>query len=490
MSQLPALQIVVPLLAAPLCVLLRHRLLVRWFATAAVAVSFCISLALLSAVEDGNVLSYHIGGWRPPIGIELRVDALSAYLLLLVSGVATVVAFVGIGVNSHNVRAGREAMFYALYLLCVTGLLGMTITGDAFNVFVFLEISSLSSYALIAMGRSRRALSSALSYLFVGTVGATFYLVGVGMLYQLTGTLNMADLASRLSDAKESRTLVVGFVMIFTGLAVKLAVFPLHQWLPNAYAFAPSSVSAFLSGTATKVVYYLVLRFVFVVFGAAFVFDTMRLQALLMPLSLLAMFVGSAAAIYQSDFKRLLAYSSVAQLGYMTLGLSLGTEQGLRAGLLHLMNHGLMKSGLFLVAAAVVAKIGSSKLDDFAGLGRRMPLTMAALVVGGLALIGVPGTSGFISKWFLVVAAIDAGQMWLAFAILLSSLLALAYVWRVIEIAYFKPAREGMLAVDDPASVTIPAWVLLGATIFFGLYADWPLALATEAMTAAMRPNP
>src|SRR5690606_20705236 len=298
-----------------------------------------------------------------------------------------------------------------------------------------LEISSLSSYALIAMGRSRRALSSALSYLFVGTVGATFYLVGVGMLYQLTGTLNMADLASRLSDAKESRTLVVGFVMIFTGLAVKLAVFPLHQWLPNAYAFAPSSVSAFLSGTATKVVYYLVLRFVFVVFGAAFVVDTMRLQYLLMPLSLLAMFVGSAAAIYQSDFKRLLAYSSVAQPGYMTLGLSLGTEQGLRAGLLHLMNHGLMKSGLFLVAAAVVAKIGSSKLDDFAGLGRRMPLTMAALVVGGLALIGVPGTSGFISKWFLVVAAIDAGQMWIAFAILLSSLLALAYVWRVIEIA-------------------------------------------------------
>lgn len=490
MSQLPALQVVIPLLAAPLCVILRHPGLVRLFATAVVATTFFISLQLLLAVQHTSVLSYHLGGWAPPIGIELRVDALSAYLLLIMTSVATVVVCSGIGQNSHRVKRGREAMFYALFLLCLTGLLGMTITGDAFNVFVFLEISSLSTYALIAMGRRRRALSAAMSYLLIGTVGATFYLVGVGMLYQLTGTLNMADLAVRLPAANGSRTLLVGSILILTGLGIKLAVFPLHQWLPNAYAFAPSGVSALVAGTATKVTYYLVLRFVFTILGTAFIFETLQLQSLLLPLSVAAMFVGSAAAIYQSDFKRLLAYSSIAQLGYMTLALSLGTEQGVHAGLLHVMNHALMKSGLFMVAAAVVAKTGSSNLKDFAGLGRRMPLTMAAFLVGGFALIGVPGTSGFISKWYLVLAAIANDQLWIALVILLSSLLAVAYVWRVVEIVYFHPASSTQTANDDPPTFALPAWALMGATIFFGLYADLPVQLAAEAAEALMEGTP
>lgn len=482
MTHLAALSIIVPLLAAPSCILLRNKLLVRLFAMLVAASAFVLTIALTQQVVTSGPVSYHLGGWEPPWGIELRADAVSCLVALLVSGVGALVLVIGIGRESHAVPAGRESLFYAAFLLCLTGLLGMTLTADAFNAFVFLEISSLSAYTLIALGKSRRALTAAMSYLLVGTVGGTFYMLGVGFLYQLTGTLNLADLARLLPAVADSRTFVVGFGCVLVGLGLKLAIFPLHQWLPNAYSYAPSVVSAFLSGTATKVSYYLAIRFLFTVFGAGLVFETLGLKTVLLPLSLGAMFVGSAAAIFQTDFKRLLAYSSVAQLGYMTLAVSLGTEQGLFAGLLHLVNHGVMKAGLFLVAAAVVAKVGSSRIQDMAGLGKSMPLTMAALVVGGLALIGVPGTSGFISKWSLVTAALESGDVAVAFLVLLSSLLAVAYVWKLVEVCYFKPRPAGAPEVaDEPADITIPAWTLMLVTILFGIFSDIPGDLARAA---------
>lgn len=483
MTHLPILQILLPMLAAPSCVILRHRLLVRGFATLIAFAAFAVSIALMIQVQARGAVSYHLGGWAPPWGIELRADALTTLVLLVVTAVAAVVLSTGLG-RDHSVPEGREAYFYAAFLLCLAGLLGMTMTGDAFNVFVFLEIASLSTYALVALGATRRALTAALFYLMIGTVAGTFYLLGVGLLYQATGTLNMADLASRLAELDPShRTFMVGFVFVTLGLALKVAVYPMHQWLPNAYAFAPSTAGAFIAGTATKVSYYLLLRFLFTVCGASVAFETFGLGGFLLPVSLLAMFAASVAAIYQADFKRLLAYSSVGQLGYMTLGLSLGTELGVKAGLIHVFNHAFMKSGLFLVAAAVVMRVGSSRIDDFSGIGKRMPLTTAALVVGGLGLVGVPGTSGFISKWYLVLAAFDAGHSWLALAILLSSLLAVAYVWRVVEIAYFRPLRREDIG-DDPPSVTIPAWVLLGATVFFGFFPELPISWGQAAVDA------
>ncbi len=485
MNHLPALQIIVPLLAAPSCVILRQRLLVRWFATLITVVAFAFSVMLTQQVMAEGTISYHVGGWEPPWGIELRADALTVLILLVVTSVAMVVASIGLGPRSHNVPQSQEAFFYAAYLLCLTGLIGMTMTGDAFNSFVFLEIASLSTYTMVALGATRRALTAALSYLMIGTVGGTFFLLGVGLLYQLTGTLNMLDLAARLPPFGESRTLLVAVGFLFTGIGLKVAIFPLHQWLPNAYAFGPSSVSAFLAGTATKVSFYLLIRFTYTVLGAALAFQALGLGSLLMPLSLVAMFAGAVAAIYQRDFKRLLAYSSVSQLGYMTLALSLGTEKGLSAGLLHVINHAAMKSGLFLAVAAIVARIGSAKIDDFGGLGKKMPLTMAAIVVGGFGLIGVPGTSGFISKWQLVVAALDGGDTWIALLILLSSLLAVAYVWKVVEVAYFKPAKSDA-ALGDPPSILIPAWVLTSLVIFFGFFPQFPISLSDAAAAVLM----
>jgi multicomponent Na+:H+ antiporter subunit D len=265
------------------------------------------------------------------------------------------------------------------------------------------------------------------------------------------------------------------------GVSIKLAVFPLHQWLPNAYAHAPAKVSAFLAATATKVSFYVLLRVLFGIFGATFVFGVLHLHLLLVPLSILAMFVCSLAAIYQTDIKRLLAYSSIAQIGYMTLGLSTNTTLGLTGSVVHLFNHALMKGGLFLVVACVAYRLHSTNLSTWNGIGKRMPWTMAAFVIGGLSLIGVPGTVGFVSKWYLVLGALEAGWYPVAVLILLSSLLAVVYVWKVVEIAWFRAPPDDADIQDVPLSMLVPTWVLIGGTVFFGLNTKLTVGVASKA---------
>ena len=489
-EHLPVLQVVLPLVAAPLCVVLRRGGLAHGFTALVALATLGIAIWLLVRVLELGVISYSLGGWAAPLGIEYRVDTTNAFVLVIVSAIAAVVAPVGPGLRGHGIPAGREYLYYAAYLLCLAGLLGVTITGDAFNLFVFLEISSLAAYTLVSLGHSRRALRAAFSYLVMGTVGGTFVLIGIGFMYQMTGTLNLADLAARLPAVYESRTIHAAFAFLSVGVSIKLAVFPLHQWLPDAYTHAPSAVSAFLAATATKVAYYVLVRLVFTVFGAAFVFETLGLDLLLLPLSVAAMFVGAFAAIQQTDLKRLLAYSSVSQVGYMTLGLSLGSVNGLTGGLVHMFNHAMMKGGLFLVVACIVARTGSSALDDLRGLGRRMPFTTAAFVLGGLGLIGVPFTAGFVSKWYLVLAALDWGGPLLAFLILVSSLLAAVYVWRVVEVAYFQEAPAGAPEGEAPLRLQLPAWLLIGASLYFGVFTQWSAGVAQIAARQLLGAGP
>jgi len=481
-NDLPALQIAVPLLGAALCVIAR-RAKVAWGIAMVVAWgSFLNAILILHRVMTHGVISYAEGGWIPPWGIELRIDPLNAFVLVIVTGICAIVLLASPRSLAQEVPREKHYQFYAVYLLCMTGLAGMTITGDAFNIFVFLEVSSLSSYALISQGSSRRALSSALQYLVMGTLGGTFLLLGIGMLYMVTGTLNIVDMADQLAAVGPNRTVLVALACIGVGTGIKLAIFPLHGWLPNAYTYAPAIVTAFLAATATKVAYYVLVRFVFSVFGVDLAFGAMRLDGVLMAVAIAAMFAGSTVAIFQDDIKRMLAYSSVAQIGYMVLGLSLVSVAGLTGGIVHLFNHALMKSGLFLVMACVLLRTGSTRLESFQGLGRRMPFTMAAFVVGGLSLIGVPTTVGFVSKWYLVTGAIESGHWPIAVLILLSSLLALVYIWRVVEVAYFRPAPDDAPEIREaPLSVLGPAWVLVGATLFFGIFTSFSVGVASSA---------
>jgi multicomponent Na+:H+ antiporter subunit D len=481
-EQLPALQIVMPLVAAPICVLLRRPLLTYVFSVVVSWAVFANAVALLLGVMEKGVISYEMGGWMAPWGIEYRVDTLGAFMLLFVSAIGALVLTYAPPSLGREIPRDHHYLFLAAYLLCLTGLLGIIITGDLFNMFVFLEISALSSYVLISLGKDRRALTAAFQYLVMGTLGATFILIGIGLMYMMTGTLNMMDMAGRLVPVLESRTVLTAFGFLTIGIFLKMALFPLHAWLPNAYCYAPSVVTSFLAATATKVSVYILLRIVFTVYGMTFSTEVFRLEMILLPLALLGIFVTSTVAIFQRNIKRMLAYSSLAQIGYMVLGISFASVYGLTAGIVHMFNHALMKGGLFLAMGAIALRIGSVSLDDMRGLGRQMPVTMAAWVVGGLGIIGVPLTAGFISKWYLILAAIDSGSWPVAALILISSLLALVYIWRVVEAAYFRPPPASRpKPAEAPLPMLIVIWLMVGATLLFGVWTSLSAGLARRA---------
>ena len=481
---LPALQIVLPLIGALLAGFLRRgnvafalALLVSWLMP-------LIAIAMLWQVLSSGPISYHLGGWEPPWGIEYRVDVLNGFVLVLVSAVGAVAMPFARRSNAFEVESWRQPWFYCMYLLCLTGLLGITITGDAFNAFVFLEISSLSSYVLIALGSDRRGLLAAFQYLIMGTIGATFYVIGVGLLYLLTGTLNMADMAVRLAPAwpEHPQAVLAALAFITVGIGLKLALFPLHAWLPSAYAYAPSWATAFLSATATKVAIYLLVRFYFSVFGVAIDFRALPVAEIIIALSVAAMLVASLIAVFETNLKRMLAYSSVAQIGYITLGIGLANDAGLTGGLVHIINHALMKAALFLAVGAIFFRACTVQLAELAGIGRRMPLTTAAFAIAGFGLVGTPGTSGFISKWYLAVGALGKGWWVLVALILASSLLALVYIGRVLEVFWLRePSPQVANLTDPPLSMLIPVLVLAAATIWFGLDTQWTAGIVSTA---------
>ncbi len=481
-DHLPVLQVLIPFISAPLLVLIGSRRLAWPIAFAASAATFGIAIALLAQVLGGGVISYQIGGWAPPLGIEYRVDAANAFVLLLVSGISTVVLLFALKSVPTEIAKRHQTLFYTAYLLSLAGLLGVVVTGDAFNVFVFLEVSSLSTYVLVAMGaqRDKRALTAAYDYLIMGTIGATFFVIGIGFLYAGTGTLNMADIAAQISARGADRTIQTAFAFIVVGIGLKVAIYPLHLWLPNAYTYAPSAVTSFIAATATKVAIYVLLRFMFTVFQPEFLFEINVLEYIMIPLAVLAMFAASLIAAFQTDFKRMLAYSSIAQIGYILLGIGLLSETGLTAAIIHLFNHGITKAALFMGVGALVYRNGSSFYRRIEGMGRVMPFTSAAIVIAGLSLIGVPGTAGFISKWLLVQAAIEKGWWPVALAIVASSLLAIIYVWRVVETLYMKqPATATRNEV--PLVMLVPIWIMALSTIWFGLSTEVTLNAARTA---------
>ncbi len=483
-EQLPLLSVLVPLLTAPVCVLFRNKDVAWFMAGAASLISALFSLHVLLQVMDGSQISYALGGWAPPLGIEYRIDAANAFVMFLIAAMSTITLIYARRSVEHEIRTVSHTLFYCCFLLCFAGLMGVVATGDAFNIFVFLEISSLSTYVLIAMGadRDKRALTSAYDYLILGTIGATFFVIGIGFLYMATGTLNLADMSERIAVlGGDNRTIQAGLAFVVVGMGLKAAIYPMHLWLPGAYTHAPSVVTTFLAATATKAAIYVIMRFMFTVYSPDFTFQVATLMWIIVPLAVVAMFAASIIAIFQQDLKRMLAYSSVAQVGYMMLGIGLMNTTGLTASLVHMFNHGITKGALFMIVGAYVLRAGGSFCDRIVGLGKQMPLTSAAFVVAGLSLIGVPGTAGFISKWVLLDAAFERGWWWMALLIVASSLLAVIYVWKVVELLYFREAPEGQQLTEAPTSMLVSIWVLTVACIVFGLNTELTIGAAETA---------
>jgi len=490
-AHLPVLVVVVLLLGAIVTVLGGGGRGSWLVALAAVATSFFLALRLLEkVVSDGSVREL-LGDWPAPWGIELHVDLLGAIIITLVTGVGLVTTFYSYRSVRHEIAADRVNLFYSLWLLAITGMVGICVTGDVFNIYVLLEVSSLAMYSLVAMGkdRDRRALPAAFNYLVLGSIAASFILIGIGYLYMLTGTLNIDDLHQRLSQLPQNRTLETAFAFLMVGLSIKVALFPLHLWLPEAYSRAPTAVAALLSATATKVGIYITFRFVFSVFGTDTGFLGVSNSTILLTCAALAIVFGSLSAARQKSLSRILAYSSVAQIGYIVLGLALLEKNAVEGALLHTVFHALMKGGLFMVAGIYIYRLGSNDLDRLRGIGRKMPWTSAALVAGGLGMIGVPGTAGFISKLYLLRGTIASGEWLLTAAILLGSIFAAIYVWRVLEIVYLQKATDDREIKEAPLELLIPTWTLLGLSIAVGLHSSWVVELLEGAAAAMLGGN-
>ena len=445
------LLVVLPIVLALMPVVIgRFRANAGWIAAAVGSlVHLGLSASVLATVLTAGRVSYAVGGYVPPFGIELVADGVSATLVVLVSAVtlATVI-------YAHS-AGPRSNTFYSELLILTAGLSGMVVTADLFNLYVFLEISGLATYALVATGRSPAAALAALKYLLVGTIGASLYLLGVGYLYISTGSLNMADLAGLLPEVGyDSPLIVTGFALIAVGLAVKTALFPLHTWQPDAYAESPDSVTAYISALVSTAAAYALFRVIYTVFTPAFDAAVPTALDVLVVLASVSVVVGSVLAVLQSDLKRMLAYSSVAQFGLVVAGFAVVNQTAALGGLVHLVGHGVMKAGLFVAVGGLATVAGGRTVDDLAGIADRAPIVSAAFAVLAFALVGVPPAVGFAGKWHIVLGAVEAGRWIVAGVAVVSTLLTLAYFARVLERLYFRdaPAAAGVAERPDAAT--------------------------------------
>ncbi|MUV60302.1 monovalent cation/H+ antiporter subunit D family protein [Halobacterium sp. CBA1126] len=487
MSDLVALAVAVPIfgsLAALVAGLVRSES--GWPVAVVACVAQVAIAARLAATAFGDgTITYVVGGFEAPYGIELLVDGLAATMLGLI-------AVVSLGVLAYARRAGpRSNPFYAVYLLLVAGLTGMSVTADLFNMYVFLEITGLAAYALVASGDRGRSAVAALKYLLVGTVGASLFLLGVGYAYIDTGTLNMADLATKLGDADP--TLVhAAFAFIVVGLFIKVAVFPLHTWQPDAYAGAPDSVAALVSALVSTVAAYALLRVVYTVFGVGFLANNELAHAILVGGATVSIVAGSLLAVSQSEVKRMLAYSSVSQFGLVVAAIAIGNVTALMGAVVHLVGHAIMKGGLFLTAGLVATETGARRVEEFDGLVRRSPVGAGAFGVLAVAMVGVPPTVGFAGKWYIAVGAAESGSWALLAVIVGSTLLTLAYFARLVERMFFRePSDDLEPAIEAVADGGEAPGASLGmrATVVAAAVAAVALGLAVFGYSQHLQPT-
>jgi multicomponent Na+:H+ antiporter subunit D len=478
-AQAPILIIVIPLISAFLCPLvgLWRKGSCYFWAMMALLLCALASVDTLFSVMSSGAIHYRLGGWPPPFGIEYVVDHLNAMMLIIISMISLIVA-----IYSHRSveqeLPERVVYFYTLFLLQVTGFLGIVITGDLFNLYVFLEIASLAGYALIAIGEDGAPLAT-FRYIVMGTIGASFYLLGVGYIYISTGSLNIADVHQLLQQLPDSRVIATAIAFMLAGLAIKMALFPLHMWLPDAYTKAPSASSALIAPLMTKISIYVMIRVLFHVFGISWSTKLSPVTPILAWAGVFAIFAGATMALAQTDFKRMLCYIVVAEVGYIAGGVGLANAIAIRGAILHILNDAVMTVGLFTVSGIVMYRTKGHAISDFKGLFQKMPFTMSAFLVGALSIIGVPPTCGFFSKWYLIQGALIARHWAFLVALLGSSLINVILFFRIVEIGYvFKASEHGrsddhnhsVRIHEAPLSMLIPTIAIAMAIIIIGFY--------------------
>lgn len=475
----PVYIVLLPLSASLLCLALSriHRTLGAWVVQLSLLGAFLSSMESLREVlaEGGKSIHYWMGNWQPPIGIEFAIDPLNTSVLCMITFISLVVSFYGKPFlqNEDWLHYGG---YYTLYGLLTVGLCGMTVTGDVFNMYVYLEIMSLSGYGLIALG-GKKSMVAAFRYLLVGTIGASFYLIGIGYLYAMTGSLNMADISERIQPFVHTPLFAFAIACFLIAFGIKMALFPLHGWQPDSYTYSHPGAAGLISGCMSKVPAYAMIRYFFYVFGI----HNSAMQALLNVLGIMGIcgiLIGSVMALAQYDFRRMLAYSSVAQLGYIAVGMAMGNTYGYIGAVLHLINHAFMKCCLFLVIGGITYRFGEVNLYRLGGLNRKMPVSSVAVALAVLSMVGIPPTCGFFSKWYLMMGSYESQQYIYIAVLVVSSLLNAIYYFRIIEQMFVQreaslpEIHEAGTGFGLPLNMIIPIAVTGLGILLLGIYSS------------------
>jgi proton-translocating NADH-quinone oxidoreductase chain N len=470
----PVLLIVAPLGLAftiPLFALF-WKAAVKYIPPIAIAFNFVVSLLLLPKVLE-SPLVVSIGGWQPPFCINLVAGPVGVLFSVMIALVGLLVSVYAL----DYIKEGATEKYHTLYLLLLAGATGVVLTGDIFNLFVFFEILCISSYALVAYTADKPGIESAVKYLIQGAVGSSLLLIGVGLLYGLFGTLNMADIAQNIKSVSPI-SVFVPMVLIVTGLGVEAAIFPLNAWLPDAHSSAPSPISAILSGIAIEVGLYAVARVIFTLFGASSILLFLAL------LGILTLLIGEMCAFSQNNIKRMLAYSSIGQIGLILFALAVATSYGVTGGLFQLISHTLSKALLFLAAGYMIYQTGSLQISALEGIGKKMPLTCLAFTIGAFSLVGLPPFIGFPSKFLIVRAALATKEMYFCVLIgfaLLSTVIEGAYFFRVVQVLYFKGGKPNPGSKDAPVVALLPMVIFVVLIVVLGIYPK----LVTDVLNSA-----
>ena len=480
-DHLPILVVMIPVIAAyitPLVGILLKRT-VKGIAVAALSANLACSLLLAHYVLINGPISYHLSGVPPPLGIEFVADHLGAVLSLLIS-VITLIAIIYLSATIPELGKKKTSIFYTLILLAVGGMQGIVLTNDLFNLFVLIEILAIAMYGLVAIRGDGKSLLAGYKYLLIGSAGSALILIGTGFLFISTGTLNMTLMGEILPDIVDSWTVLAGFALLIAGLSTKIGLFPLHIWMPDAYAHAPS-ITPVISTLALKAGLVALIRLVYVIFGPSLSVETVPLPSVLSLLGAVAIIICSIVALQQADIRRMLAYSTGANIGCIVLGISLATSAGLEGAMLHMITHTVAKVCLFIAADALLIQAGIRMIEDFRGLADEMPYTMAGFSLGAISIIGIPLSGGFMSKIYVANAAIEIGLLIYAGVILFWTLLTALYFFRIFRLAYFEPSHREHRLHETPWPSIMIILILGGASILLGFFVEIPMEMIRPA---------
>jgi len=455
------------------------------------SISLLSSVVLMLSVYHNGPVSYYFGNWSPPYGIEFRIDYLSTFISTIILAMGLLISIFSLEDLPHHIDKGVVPRYHSLFLLLTFSMLGITFTNDIFSLFVFMEITTVSACAIITVKAKPQAIEAGLKYLFLSVLGSGCILLAIALIYMVTGNLNMGYIHREIAEAWAyyPRNLQAAAGLFVVGFGVKSALFPLHVWLPDAHSSAPTPSSAILSGVVIKVYAVAIIKILFTIFGLELLKE-LPIANLFLIFSSLSIIFGSVFAIAQSDIKRMLAYSSVAQIGYVYLGIDLATSSGIQGALFHVLNHAVMKVGLFLVAGVIIYKTKKRKISDLKGLGYKMPITMVCFTIFALSMIGIPPLNGFFSKFYLAQGALEASKPLYVAVILISSLLNAIYYLPIIISAFLykseDDAEEGFIFDGVSKSMLAPVVILALSCIILGFFTEYPVKLIEKAVVSLL----